>query len=204
MRKLATLMLVGFAYLAMLPVAQADQTAVTLTSYSDFTNGSWSLGFAFDPTVNIYVTSLGSFFPGGATDVHGVSLWDTSANLLATTDVTGTGTEGFDYTAIAPLELLAGTEYVVSATTLSDDYADCNGPAGCAAGFTDPDIGFLGHVETPCGGVAPCFPGTGANGFGDFGANFTFTATAPEPSSLLLLGTGLLGLVGVGRRKFLA
>jgi hypothetical protein len=198
MRKLGSLLLVGFVFLLMQPAAQADTTAIALTSYTNYTNGQWTLGFTFSPVANIDVTSLGSYFPGGATDVHGVTLWDTLGNVLATTTVTGTGVEGFDFTAISPLVLLGGVTYVVGANTLNDNYADGN-----AAWTVDAGINYITHVETTCAGVTPCFPGAaGTNTFGDFGANFQFTqAQVPEPASIMLLGTGLLALGGRFRRK---
>ena len=192
MQKLATFLLVGFVFLLTQPAAQA-QTAITLTSYTDYTNGQWTLGFEFTPTENIAVTALGSFFPTGATDEHGVTLWTDGGGTLATTTVTGNGTEGFDFTGITPVDLLAGTTYVIGATTLTDDYADGGAPP---ATFTvNPGIDYIRHVETSCTGVTPCFT-TGGGTISDFGANFEFVAT-PEPASFVLMGTGLLVL---GRR----
>ena len=192
MHKAATVLAVGFLLLLMLPAAQAGTVAISMASYTDFTNGSWTLGFEFEPTTDIFVTSLGSFFPSDADDVHGVTLWNTSATALATTTVTGTGTAGFDYTAITPVELFAGQMYVIGANTLSDDYAI--DPTFTTAAAID----YLGHVETMCSGVTPCFPGTSLEASSDFGANFTFTTATPEPASAALVGT-LLALLAFHR-----
>ena len=185
-----------------MPKANADDVAITPAAGSGtFTNGAWSLGFEFSPTTNIYVTGLGSFFPSGATDTHGVSLWNSSQSLLATTTVTGNGTQGFDFTSIAPLELLAGQTYVVSGTTLSDPYIGFD----LSNFLVGPDLNILGHQETPCGTVSPCYPSNFyGSSFADFGGDFTYSTTTPtpEPSTLLMLGSGLMGLVGVVRRKF--
>jgi hypothetical protein len=180
-------------------VAQADlgdPTAITLTSYSDFSNDEWSLGFEFLPTVNIEVTSLGSFFPTGATDQHGAGLWTSAGTLLASTTVTGTGTEGFDYSDITPVLLLAGQAYVVSASTLTDNYA-------INPTFTvGPDLVYIRHLETRCSTVAACFPTTPAT-FNDFGANFTYTLV-PEPStwSMIAVVVALFGVMLRSKHRF--
>lgn len=199
MRKAVVLLTLAFAFfLRGVPAAHAGNTpAITLTSYTDYSNGEWSLGFLFSPTTNMDVTELGSFFAAGTGDTHGVSLWTQGGTLLATANVTGNGTEGFDYSSITPVALTAGTDYIVSATTLTDAYADEN-----ATWTVAPGINYLEHVEVFCTTVAPCFPTNYYTYFGDFGANFEYSTTAtPEPNSLMLIGTGLLAVGGWFRRK---
>jgi len=195
LRKVATAVVFGIAFLLMLPTAQAGQ-AITMSSYTLFTDGAWTEGWLFSPNENIWVTALGTFFPAGSTTTQGVTLWDSLGDVLATTTVTGPGSvsDGFDFTGITPLELFAGTDYVVGATTQSDDYA-------IDTTFTvDPAIDYISHEFTGCSGETPCFPGTGLIEDDDnFGANFEFTV--PEPTCLLMLGTGLLGLFGASRRR---
>lgn len=156
MPKVGSLLLAGFSLLVMLPTARADITAITLNSASVIWDDHWTIGFEFSPTTDIFVTSLGSFFPNYATDPHGVTLWDASQNVLASAVVTGTGTGGFDFAAITPYELLAGTDYIIGANTDNDAFAQIPGLSYTVA----PDIDLLEAREAVCYNSAPCYPST--------------------------------------------
>ena len=209
MKKLLSISLTAIALGLVVPIAHADNTAITLTSSFD-SSRDYSLGFTFSPTANIDVTSLGSYFGSFATDQQGTSIWDSSNNLLVSATVTGDGdpTEGFQFASITPIELLAGQTYTISAATNGDNYAITNGGGAPGDGFNvGSDITYLAHVEAGCSGSNACFPsGNYGTNFAVFGANFTYTGGAnspvPEPSTFLMLGSGLVGLAGLVRRKF--
>jgi putative flippase GtrA len=201
-RILLVLTLVGM----LLPAAAFADTAAWewTTTGNDFTNGDWTFGQVFTPDTNITVDFLGYFNDGTMVDSHPVSIWNgTTGALVASSTITnasGFSTAHFLYNQISPVVLQAGQIYEITGVSGVDNYAYGD------TGFTVyAPINYMGYNY--CLGCGDVFTGTGTTdlGIGDafWGPNFGWTTgtTTPEPGSLMLLGTGVIGLAGMLRRK---
>ena len=199
-----------------------DRPAWEFTSYgTTLNNGTgYTFGIVFVPQVNLTVTYLGYFYDPttGMTESHYVGLYNSSGTLLDSTTITSASpycspsvfapvpcpgapqSPHFLYNPVPEVELFAGQTYVVEGTSGVVDPYNWN-ENGYAVLWP---LTVEGDNWVANGGFTLSFNGTGlkndvSNGF--FGPDMAF---APEPSSLLLLGSGILGLAGYIKRKLAA
>lgn len=204
MRKLAVSLLVSFACFAATSAYATTAINISNTTGQTLANPPFTLGWSFTTSSAITVNQLGFFDDSlnGLVDSHQIGIFDSAGNLIVSATVQS-GTvdpliNQFRYVSIAPTLLMAGQMYEIGAL-----YLDGNDPLifpGNSQGFsTGPGINYLDATFAGGGTLTAPLNVGGTDGY--FGPNFTYGPVVPEPGSLFLLGSGLLGLAGVARRK---
>jgi len=174
-------------------------------------NGPFTLGWSFNVTApnGVHVSDLAVYDQLGAPllDTHEVGIWDAAGNLVdfaiipaggGILEVDQGGAQTWRDTA-APVFLAPGT-YTIGATwnSLLDPMIFPGTLAGQGlANFNGPGIMLIQNEFIAGGFAEPTFTTGDAQSY--FGPNLELT---PEPGTLVLLSSGLLGAVGVIRRKF--
>jgi hypothetical protein len=187
MKKFALALLALATALAITPAAMAD----TVTAGSTINVvGLITLNGSIDPALsNVAALGVSGTFdtelPGYVTLNPGTALSSDTYTLIGSSS----GPIGDSFTVTSPVDSNLITFLVTTST----------GP--CAGGNLACGAGTISDGSDPTVAANWTSSSTGPNGTVSFTFDAVAPAATPEPSSLLLLGTGLLGLAFVAFRK---
>ena len=194
---LALLLVSGFA-------SAATVLDVTGGQWSTNNDGMFTYGWEFDVVGSpVMLTHLGMFDEklNGLAESHEIGVWDPSGTLLTSATIPSGTSAVLDGSSrmvdVTDISLPLADGYIIGLTNMDVDrfLLSVN-----SITETDPRIQYIegrwadtgGSLERPTGGSV------GSDRY--FGPNFSL-APIPVPASLILFGSGLLGLLGIARRK---
>jgi hypothetical protein len=202
-----TLLILGVAGVAGATTIAFENPGPVTTAYAAGTSG-----IKFTPIQDISVIALGYFdaLADGLSSVHDLGIYDYSTQTLIPGSATAVGpgtadvlVDNFRYISITPVTLLAGNSYVVAGyDQLRDDQATWDpNLQDWSSVVVAPEITgvqYFYNYDTQLSFPMTAYP------VPYFGPNFQFEAAAsvPEPATMLLLGSGLIGVGVFVRRKF--
>lgn len=154
-----------------------------------------NLGDVFTANTSGTVCALGIYAGNNSsyTKPETVALYTIGGTLLTSTTVTTADTlyDNYYWNFTNPVHITAGLVYVVVDFTNGNGWGYGPAPTDHWGNFNYNDYVYSGGLQFPIytGGSGPTY----------YGANAMMT---PEPCTMLLLGSGIMGLAGALRRKF--